>query len=180
MATFLEFWANRYDDPLETLYESHIGRKLTYRSVMALFEWKNGMKLSPRKRRSVESNYVLRRNTRGVWVARTLPQAASPHKIRSFARKFLTDHFPEGGAIWRIFWLHCCNQRFPIYDQHVHRAMVFIETGVIEDLNQYSQRQKIESYIDRYLAFSAQFSGEQRQIDRSLYTFGRFLKQFGG
>ena len=32
-----------------------------------------------------------------------------------------------GGAIWRIFWLHVQHtQHFPIYDQHVHRAMAFL------------------------------------------------------
>ena len=33
----------------------------------------------------------------------------------------------EGGAIWRIFWLHIQHpDTFPIYDQHVHRAMAYL------------------------------------------------------
>ena len=45
-----------------------------------------------------------------------------PNKV--FLRDFLSR---PGGAIWRIFWLHChYPNKFPIYDQHVHRAMACI------------------------------------------------------
>jgi len=176
LATFVDYWASQYADGSEHLYEANIGRPLTYRAIVALYEWKNGMKLSPEKRESVERNYIQRKSTRGVTAARKFPRSASLNKSKRFARRFLVDCFPVGGAIWRIFWLHCCNQRFAIYDQHVHRAMVFIECGSIEELDGFSEDQKIELYIERYLPFVGEFSGEHRAVDRAFFTFGRFLK----
>jgi hypothetical protein len=91
------------------------------------------------------------------------------------ARKFL-DEFPTGGAIWRIFWLHCWQpKRFPIFDQHVHRAMVFIEEQRLEELPT-GENEKVGLYIDRYLPFHRRFEGEQRSVDKALWFYGKFLK----
>ena len=95
---------------------------------MALFEWKNGSKLSEKKRKSVEQNYIFKKDHECVKRAIAFPIGASLDEGRTFASQFLKE-FPQGGEIWGIFWLHCCNQQFPIYEQHVHRAIVFVEEG---------------------------------------------------
>lgn len=178
---FIDFWASQYRYDLEHLYEANISIKpFTEAVIMSLYEWKNGRKLSKKKGESVQRNYILKMEDDCVIRAIQFSESASTEETAGFAKEFLSDCFPEGGAIWRIFWLHCCNQRFPIYDQHVHRAKMFIEEGRIEELDTFSDDKKIESYLTNYLQFHQRFSGEQRKIDKALVTFGWFLKAWPG
>ncbi len=175
---FVDFWARHYRDDSESLYDTNILVKpFTDKVIMSLFEWKNGGKLSERKRTSVEQNYTSKKDHECVKRAIEFPHGASADETTMFASQFLRNDFKEGGEIWRIFWLHCCNQRFPIYDQHVHRAMVFIEEGRIEELSDFPER-KIDLYLTRYLSFHRRLSGEQRKIDMALHTFGRFIQMW--
>lgn len=109
---FVDFWAQQYAYGLEHLYTANIGQRLTPERIGQLFEWKNGSRLSEAKRRSVEKNYI-------AHIAR-LEEFA----LEAGAKDFL-NAFATGGAIWRIFWLHCWRpKRFPIYDQHVRRWFI--------------------------------------------------------
>ncbi|HEY1660107.1 MAG TPA: hypothetical protein VGG14_17280 [Candidatus Sulfotelmatobacter sp.] len=174
---FIEFWAGQYRYELEHLYETNISIKpFTDDAIGNLYEWKNGRKLSEKKKQSVEGNYIAHKEHDLVKRAAEFVPTGSPADTANLAKEFLS-HFSKGGAIWRIFWLHCCNQRFPIYDQHVHRAMVFIEEGRIEELDDFSD-EKIELYLTKYLEFHARFPGDQRKVDKALVTFGRFLKEW--
>ena len=162
---FVDFWSGRYHYVEEYLYAENIGQDLTEQRILDLFRWKNGRRLSARKRDSVIRNFANRVGE----LAEIQPNEN--------ARAFL-NHFPEGGAIWRVFWLHCWQPAmFPIYDQHVHRAMAFIQGGEPEEIPTYDPR-KIDSYIERYLPFSATF-GElnARSVDKALWSFGKFLKE---
>jgi hypothetical protein len=176
-STFINFWASLYRYDLEDLYNNNISVKpFTDKAISALFAWKNGGELSKKKRRSVEQNYLPKKLDESVTRAVQFSQNANLVELAQFAKDFLTTDFPQGGAIWRIFWLHCCNQQFPIYDQHVHRSMVFLLEGRIEELSKFTDEKKIDLYVSKYLAFHRRFSAEQRTIDRANYTFGRFLK----
>jgi hypothetical protein len=118
---FIEFWSARYTGDDDDFYEANVGQELTEARILDWFEWKNGTPLSGPKRCSVLRNFVARREELASLQDETPVQ--------------LLAHFSEGGVIWRIFWLHCWQpKRFPIYDQHVHRAMRFIETGVREEI----------------------------------------------
>lgn len=179
-AAFVAFWARQYEDDLENLYDANIHVKpFTDDAIRKLFEWKNGSKLSDRKEKSVERNFISKKDHESVKRAIDFPSVASLEEARTFASQFLAEDFPEGGEIWRIFWLHCCNQRFPIYDQHVHRAMVFIEEGRIEDLERFAER-KIDQYLRRYLPFYRRFEENERDVDKALHTFGRLLQMWPG
>lgn len=162
---FVEFWNLRYEYAEEHLYLNNVGQELTEQRILELYQWKNGTPLSNRKLESVRRNFVQRRDE-----LEQLPPNVS-------ANEFL-DHFTNGGAIWRIFWLHCWRPNlFPIYDQHVHRAMAFIDTGVLEEIPQYDPR-KIEAYINRYLPFHAQFAAlDRRAVDKALWAFGKFINE---
>jgi len=158
---FIKFWASQYVDPREALYDENIGKPLTPGSVMALFEWKNGGKLSARKRLSVQEHYV--------------PRIDKP--LAGEVRGFLNSFGPsKGGAIWPIFWLHCCNQQFPIFDQHAYRAMIFIEHDQSDELDKYSDKQKIDLYLDGYIPFRLRFGRADRRTDQAFWMFGKFLK----
>lgn len=162
-ADFVSFWAARYDYPHYDVYKSNIG-VLTRGALMNLFVWKNGRPLSEAKKKSVQRNYLGRLN--------------HVQRLGDIEGKGFLDAFPRGGAIWRIFWLHCCHhRRFPIFDQHVHRAMVFLQEGSRDELDQHPDREKIDLYLNQYLFFFAQFADlDSLKVDQALWTFGRFIK----
>jgi|SRR5581483_7841320 len=109
-SAFVGFWADRYQGYDEAFYEANVGRELTENRILEWFTWKNGTPLSKAKHLSVLTNFASRRDEL-VKVAKDEP---APE---------LLARFGDGGAIWRIFWLHIWQpSRFPIYDQHVHRA----------------------------------------------------------
>lgn len=161
--TFVEFWSDRYTGYDDEFYEANVGQELTEERILQWFEWKNGTPLSELKRNSVLKNYVARRSELATIAADEPP-------ARTLAR------FSDGGAIWRIFWLHCWRpERFPIYDQHVHRAMRFLEAGMIEEIPA-KDPDKIRAYVGEYMPFHAQFNGlPQRTVDKALWAFGKFI-----
>jgi hypothetical protein len=166
---FIKFWANQVS-PSEVekdnaLYMPHINKRLTPESLEALFKWKNQMRLSEKKRRSLEENYIAH--------LATLQRLQSTTTAESFL-----DTFKKGGAIWRIFLLHCWSQaKYPIYDQHVHRAMTFIQGNPRAELSGWNDQRKIEAYLRQYVPFFNSF-GEHppRQVDRALMVLGQFIK----
>lgn len=159
---FIEFWSARYTGYDDDFYHANAGQELTESRILDLFEWKNGTPLSELKKKSVQRNFVARRG-----------ELASLH---NHTPTQLLEHFSDGGVIWRIFWLHCWQpKRFPIYDQHVHRAMRFIETGVREEIPK-KDPDKIHAYIEQYMPFHARFDGlPQRSVDKALWAFGKFI-----
>ena len=55
--------------------------------------------------------------------------------------------------------------------------MAFINNGTPEEIPQYDPR-KIDTYIDRYLPFHAQFSDfDSRSVDKALWAFGKFINE---
>lgn len=164
-ATFVAFWSQRYQYAQEHLYDDNIEMPLTEQRVLDLFRWKNGTHLSELKLQSVIRNFINR-----IDELHTIPPDVD-------AKTFLL-RFAAGGAIWRIFWLHCWQpDRFPIYDQHVHRAMAFLGTGTKEEIPGFDPR-KIDSYINRYLPFYSTFKDlGHRDVDRALWSFGKFLNE---
>jgi hypothetical protein len=161
---FVERWEPLYDYPLENLYSDHVGRPLTPESVRLLFEWKNGGKLSRLKQASVEANYISR-----LGELRTLSRDTP---VAEFLARFC-----NGGAIWRIYFLHIwAPHKFPIYDQHVHRAMELIETGRSSAIPS-QDGAKIVAYLDRFVPFYSTFLGlEPRGVDKALWACGKYMK----
>jgi hypothetical protein len=170
---FIEFWRGVYYDPTETLYSNNIGQALTEQRILDLFKWKNGGPLAQRKEESVRQNFV-----EHLGDLQQLQQDQSIEELLAL--------FPNGGAIFRIFWLHCwCPHHFPIYDQHVHRAMAFIQMGEPEEIPP-NDDAKVASYINDYVPFHQTFDGIDiqpvypaldRTVDKALWAFGRFLKR---
>jgi hypothetical protein len=172
---FIEFWAPRYHDAHEKLYTSNICGPHTDAALRDLFYWKEGPQFFDDKWPSMNSNFVSKRQQ----------ASAFPHDVS--AEDFLAV-FPDGGRIYRIFWLHCWYpDRFPIYDQHVHRAMTYIQDGKPQELEKYTDAKVIESYLTRYIPFHEQYAKIElpfdptldgiptRKADRALFTFGKSL-----
>jgi hypothetical protein len=164
---FVKFWAEAYDYPSDHLYKENIGQPLTEESIRDLFIWKNGGKLSRLKEKSVRDHYVSSISKLGTISKDTLPD------------QWLKD-FGTGGVIWNIFFLHIWNPKFPIFDQHVFRAMKFIQTGKVLEIPLVNAK-KVEMYLKEYLSFYSQLEKElknsqPRDLDRALWKFGQFLK----
>ena len=129
---------------------------LTEESLNLLFVWKNGYRLSGKKLRSFVSNYPVDYNG-------------------DLEERYL-DYRLNGGAIWNIFYLHCVDhKKYPIFDQDTFRAMYFMKYGKIEELP--NTKKKIFDLYKEYRLFFQQLSeGDERKVDKALFTFGRYIK----
>lgn len=158
---FVVFWDRLYSGYDEQFYKANVGKELTVTRIAEWFQWKNGTPLSPLKAKS-----ILRYSSPGELINAD----ADDDAVSIFLNK-------KGGAIWRIFWLHLQHPvRFPIYDQHVHRAMAFLLGHPTLEIPIHNPT-KVKSYLQCYRAFFASLlcMGDSRRIDRALWAFGKFL-----
>jgi hypothetical protein len=156
---FVDHWSSVYIYDDEEKYDSNIGKPLTEESLMALFEWKNGRLLSKKKLASIQENYPLR--------------------FTDDCQQRYLNHKQPGGAIWNIFYLHCLDPAsWPIFDQHVFRAMKYIQTGSIVEIGNTNKEKKYSAYQIEYMPFIAGLTEfPQRTLDKALFSFGQFLKK---
>ena len=163
---FVDFWDRHYAGYDEEFYQDNIGQPLTDERIRKWFEWKNGKALSPGKAKS-----ILRYSASEERISDDADDAAQ----RTFLRR-------PGGAVWRIFWAHLQHpMQYPIYDQHVHRAMAFLRGW--DDLAIPSDNaSKVGTYLDEYRPFFREFKAfSQRRVDRALWAFGKFIASgYGG
>ena len=159
---FISFWSRQYSYENEHFYDDNIGKELTEERIWALFLWKNGKPLSEKKRTSVKENFINDRTR--------IPGAPDSFFLSTYLNK-------PGGAIWRIFWLHCNHPKiYPIYDQHVHRAMARLN-GWKELEIPFQNKDKVEMYINHYLLFWKEFSEfPPKKADEALWAYGKFIK----
>jgi len=165
----LDYWAKMYNYPgyerYEELLRLHAWR---YDDLLELFTWKNGMPLSGKK--------VL------VFKKHIAAHIDSINKLRThFDKEKFDQLFLPLRFIWRIFLLHIVNSQYPIFDQHVYRAMIYIRQQNFQELPQ-SQAWRMRIYNEEYLSFFSElkaFCGgySEKVIDNALWAIGRFLKE---
>lgn len=169
---FVKFWAEWYDDKYEPTYRQYISRPLTRESIRELLAWK-AMQIT---RKSIVAGGHPFVET----VIANLDRFQSiPLNTPEDADNFLTKELNGKGMIWKIFTLHILHpDKFPIFDQHVYRAMIYLKTGEIKEIPS-KNRNKQQSYIKEYLHFYNEEHGyyEDRKLDKALFSFGRFLKR---
>jgi hypothetical protein len=176
---FIEYWASKYSYQTEYKYDDNIGKPLTKESRLELFDWKNGSPISKLKLKSINKYYPLSFN--GDEAERYLndKERVTVKDLKLQEKSVFTrvDYSKPGGPIWNIFYLHCLEpSKWPIFDQHTYRAMVYLQTGEIVEIGK-SNKQVYESYKDEYIPFINEFADiEQRQLDKALFSFGHFLK----
>jgi hypothetical protein len=160
---FVRFWEQLYSGYDEDFYRENIGQPLTEERILKWFLWKNGTPLSAGKIQTIRRYFT--------------PEEDIGYDVNAGA--LMTFLNQPGEAIWRIFWLHLQHPRhFPIYDQHVHRAMAFLLERPDLDLEiPVHNPTKIRNYLEFYRPFFDRFDDcGSRQVDRALWSFGRFLK----
>jgi len=162
VSEFVAFWSRQYTYDNEHLYDENIGKELTEDRIWKLFLWKNGKPLSEKKRISVKQNFI---DEKIVF---------PPDLDNIFLEIYLNR---PGGAIWRIFWLHCnYPKKYPIYDQHVHRTMASMKKWKELEIPYYN-KSKVDCYISYYLPFWREFSDlPPKKVDEALWIYGKFLK----
>ncbi|HLY59438.1 MAG TPA: hypothetical protein VKV95_01605 [Terriglobia bacterium] len=171
--SFLDFWSRQYDSGRyqEKIYSRNIGKRKP-EAIRALFQWKNAGPLSEKKKKSVEANYI-------SCLGELRAYGSGPFR-EDFLMHFFSK-FSKGGAVWRVFWLHCCYPKdFPMFDQHVFRAHMFILGSKVPELDDLTDKEKVMCYIYSYLPFYrglARFN-DKREVDKALWSFGRFIKQW--
>lgn len=161
---FIDHWSKLYNYDKEELYDNNICKKLNKISLFELFEWKNGGTISKKKQGSITTNYIPFMNN--------IPLNQDIVKIKNFIEN-------SGGAIWSIFFIHIHYPNiYPIYDQHVHRAMAFISKMNGLEIPT-KNHDKIELYFNSYIPFYNSFKPiNNRLIDKGLWAFGKFLKDY--
>ncbi len=154
---FVNYWEQKYQDTIENLYNDNIKEELTKDRLLNLFRWKNRTPLSEEKERSIINNYPL------VFNGNLIDRYLTPSK--------------QGGIIWNIFYLHIRDpELWPIFDQHVYRAMKYIQTKRIMEIPK-NKTEIINSYLNEYIPFFNNFAEKShRKKDKGLFTFGQFLK----
>lgn len=207
---FIESWEPRYfydnenERAKERLYTANIRGPHNEETLKELFRWKSFHTTAEKASRALKRKFF----SKMAEVTELGRLNFSGHDaLNKFGQDFLNNKFPDGGPIYRIFWLHCWYpDKFPIYDQNVHRAMVFIEAPMevrqfndeekikqyldSNELTRHSHEEQIKQYLHRYVPFFEQFrivasklSFDQacdgirgRKADRALVTFGDELK----
>ena len=170
VSQFIDCWSRFYDYSGNEIYFKHLNKNtLEAGDIQELFKWKNGMRLSTLKGISFETKILPR-----LGIINDLKQE------RSIAFQSINDSFHDVSAIWRIFLAHIIKpNKFPIFDQHVYRAMIYLQTKEIKELKSID-KVKLEKYENEYLKFYYSISPEiydYKKYDEAMWVFGKFLKQ---
>ena len=169
---FIEFWSvfYLYNEDKESVYIDNINKRIFNGEILlSLYEWKNGSMLSQKKRKSFEKKLL-----------------AKIEIINALKGKFNLDKFKKEfnnvSLIWKIFLLHIINPVvYPIFDQHVFRAMKYIKFSKIEEIP-FDEKEKEKFYFNEYINFFDKIKlglpqdFNNKKIDEALWSFGKFLK----
>lgn len=165
---FINFWKKFYSYGLEDKYNTIYKNELKEGDIITLYEWKNGMKnLSTLKMKSLKSKIIAK-----------IDLVNSMKNCEGFDLKEFLYEFKAVSAVWKIFLLHIIKpQVFPIYDQHIHRAFLYINDRDFEGINaSMNDNFKLSFYFDEYLPFVRQMEiSDLKQMDEAFFAFGQFL-----
>ena len=164
---FITFWSSFYNYPLEELYINRISKnQFSSNDLTKLFEWKNGSRLSAKKQKTFQK------------IINKLDVINDLKK--EFSLNIFQDKFKFiKGIIWKIYLLHLiAPSEYPIFDQHVCRALYFITKNQKKEIPS-QNRVKEKLYFDEYVTFFNKLSEggvSRKKLDEALWAFGKFLK----
>lgn len=167
LGEFIIFWSKQYHYPKD-VYDKIIAKKqFDKKDIEEIYKWKNGSELSKSKQNSLKNKI-----TKKIVVVNKLKQQAN------FSIEEFKKHFSDVSFVWKIFLLHIINpKKFPIYDQHIHRAYNFIHGLNWKDINHaINEKKKSEFYFDVYLKFIHKNKiNDIQKLDESFFAFGQFI-----
>lgn len=167
--TFITFWSQLYSYSNEAIYKKNISKKVfDAESIQELFIWKNGMRLSDLKQKSLNNKIIDK-----LGVINYLKSK------EEFELDLFNYEFKSLSAVWKIFLLHIIQpKKFPIYDQHIHRTFLFIHKKEFSNLSNTSikNKQKEAFYFNEYLPFIDENEiKDLKKLDEAFFAFGQFL-----
>lgn len=167
---FINTWSKLYSFSNEAVYKKAISkRELTKTDIQNLYEWKNGMKLSVLKQRSLDTKIKAKLSIINDF------KSNDEVNLDAFKKEFKS----LTATVWKIFLLHIIKPyNYPIYDQHIHRTFLFIHKEDFSNISNTSitNKAKEEFYFDRYLPFiEANNIKDLKKLDEAFFAFGQFL-----
>lgn len=167
--SFIDSWSKLYSFSNEAIYKKAISKQaLTKTDIQNLYEWKNGMKLSVLKQRSLDTKI----NSKLTTINKL--KNSDVLDIDVFKKEF-----KNLSAVWKIFLLHIIKPtKYPIYDQHIHRTFLFIHKEDWSNISNTSinNKAKEQFYFGRYLPFiESQNIKDIKQLYEAFFAFGQFL-----
>jgi hypothetical protein len=166
--SFIEFWSKLYFYPLENLYnETIIKTSYEIDDIQRLFIWKNGMKLSNKKQKSLDDKIVSK-----------LAIINSFKENNDWSTEDFQNQFNDLSAVWKIFLLHIISPNtYPIYDQHINRAYNYIhELSYSEISASMPNKNKELFYFETYLGFLKELNEVNlKKFDEAFFAFGKFI-----
>lgn len=163
---FVECWSSFYNYSSESYYVPIVGKKRFSKDDLSkLFEWKNGGKLAKKKQKAFDSII------------------AKIDRINTLKANFCFDTFLKEfsfvkGMIWKMFLLHVIQpDSYPIFDQHVYRAYLFIAKNQRAEIPDNKHKQDV--YFKEYAPFFNELVSKgvsRKKLDEALWAFGKFLK----
>ncbi len=168
--SFIETWSKLYSFSNESTYKNAISKKiLTETDIQDLFVWKNGMKLSVLKQKSLNEKIKSKLKIINDF------KSDDEISLNDFNKEFKNLN----AAVWKIFLLHIIKpSKYPIYDQHIHRTFLFINNEDWSNVSNTSitNTDKQEFYFNRYLTFiEANDIKDLKKLDEAFFAFGQFL-----
>jgi hypothetical protein len=167
--TFVTFWSQLYSYSNEAIYKRNISKKeFNTNSIQELFVWKNGMRLSDLKQKSLNDKIISKLEVINYLKSKD-----------EFELDLFNYEFKSLSAVWKIFLLHIIQpKKFPIYDQHIHRTFLFIHKKKFSNLSNTSitNKQKELFYFEEYLPFILKNEIKNlKKLDEAFFAFGQFL-----
>ena len=164
---FISFWSKLYVYDNAVLYERIHNKTLSEDDLKDLYKWKNGMKLSQAKEKSLNTKIIIK-----LEIVNNLRAASN------FDLEYFLKEFKQVSVVWKVFLLHILKpNRFPIYDQHVHRAYRFINNQSSNDIRaSMKESLKLEFYFEEYYPFVRQSQmTDLKKMDEAFFAFGQFI-----
>ncbi len=164
---FISFWSKLYVYDTPVLYERVHNNPLSVKDLKDLYKWKNGMKLSQAKEKSLNTKIISKIGL--INGLRSAPVFDLEHFLKEFK---------EVSVVWKVFLLHILKpNRFPIYDQHVHRAYRFINNQSSDRIKaSIKESEKFNFYFKEYYPFVVQSKIlNLKKMDEAFFAFGQFI-----
>ena len=164
---FISFWSKLYAYDNAVLYNKIHHKVLSEKDVKDLYQWKNGMKLSKAKEKSLNTKIIKK-----IKIINSLRATAE------IDLDYFLKEFKEVSVVWKVFLLHIISpSMYPIYDQHIHRAYRFMNNEASDGIKaSMNEATKLKFYFEEYYPFVKQSKiKDLKKMDEAFFAFGQFI-----
>ena len=164
---FISFWSRLYAYDNAALYDKIHYKVLSEKDIKDLYQWKNGMKFSQAKEKSLDTKIIKKLNIINSLRATT-----------EFDLNYFLKEFKEVSVVWKVFLLHIISSSmYPIYDQHIHRAYRFMNNEASDCIKaSINESVKLKFYFEEYYPFVKESKiKDLKKMDEAFFAFGQFI-----